>query len=53
MEMLRTSMNLEERLSEENLSFLVLHGEEDNVTDPSISYALYNSACSVDKTVKL
>ncbi|GLJ10764.1 hypothetical protein SUGI_0134520 [Cryptomeria japonica] len=53
LEMLRTSMDLEERLCEVTLPFLVLHGEDDIVTDPSVSYALYNSARSVDKTIKL
>lgn len=35
------------------LPFLVLHGEEDKVTDPEISMALYDRASSVDKTMKL
>jgi acylglycerol lipase len=32
---------------------LVLHGEADIVTDPSISKALYYSALSFDKEIKL
>jgi caffeoylshikimate esterase len=35
------------------LPFLVLHGEEDKVTDPEVSKALYERASSVDKTIKL
>jgi alpha-beta hydrolase superfamily lysophospholipase len=35
------------------LPFLVLHGEEDTVTDPDVSKALYDKASSVDKTMKL
>ena len=31
----------------------MLHGEADIVTDPSISKALYNSALSFDKEMKL
>lgn len=35
------------------LPFLVLHGEEDRVTDPKASELLYESASSTDKTLKL
>lgn len=31
------------------LPLLILHGEADNVTDPSVSKALYEQACSNDK----
>lgn len=53
LEMLLVSMDLEQRLDEVTLPFLVLHGEADKVTDPSISKALFNSALSFDKEMKL
>ncbi|KAK4273222.1 hypothetical protein QN277_021665 [Acacia crassicarpa] len=53
LEMLRTSMNLEESLHEVTLPFFVLHGEADTVTDPEVSKALYEQASSKDKTFKL
>ncbi|KAK4758039.1 hypothetical protein SAY87_019340 [Trapa incisa] len=52
-ECLRVSMTLEKRLSEVSLPFLVLHGEEDRVTDKSVSKLLYEEAASIDKTFKL
>ncbi|KAJ8749574.1 hypothetical protein K2173_026223 [Erythroxylum novogranatense] len=53
LEMLRTSMSLEESLNEVTLPFFVLHGDADTVTDPEISKALYAQAGSKDKTIKL
>ncbi|PIN04575.1 Lysophospholipase [Handroanthus impetiginosus] len=53
LELLRTSMNLEDSLNEVTLSFFVLHGEADTVTDPEVSRALYDKASSKDKTIKL
>ncbi|XP_009613832.1 caffeoylshikimate esterase isoform X1 [Nicotiana tomentosiformis] len=53
LEMLRTSMHLEESLHEVTLPFLVLHGEADIVTDPEVSKALYEQSSSKDKTIKL
>ncbi|KAL0672003.1 hypothetical protein Bca4012_034707 [Brassica carinata] len=53
LEMLRTSMNLEDSLDEITMPFFVLHGEADIVTDPEISKALYEKASSRDKTLKL
>ncbi|XP_015891961.2 caffeoylshikimate esterase [Ziziphus jujuba] len=53
LEMLRTSMSLEESLNEVTLPFFVLHGEADTVTDPEVSRALYEKASSADKTIKL
>ncbi|GER33738.1 alpha/beta-Hydrolases superfamily protein [Striga asiatica] len=47
------SLDLEKRLHEVSLPFIVLHGEEDKVTDPSVSKLLYESACTIDKTLKL
>lgn len=35
------------------MSFFVLHGEADVVTDPEVSKALYEQASSKDKTLKL
>lgn len=51
--MLKVSQDLEQRLDEVTLPFLVLHGEADIVTDPSISKALYDSALSFDKELKM
>lgn len=53
LELLRTSMDLEDSLSEVTLPFLVLHGAADTVTDPEVSRALYERASSVDKTITL
>ncbi|KAL8061767.1 hypothetical protein ABFX02_02G106000 [Erythranthe guttata] len=53
LEMLRTSMNLEDSLNEVTVPFFVLHGEADTVTDPEVSRALYEKASSTDKTIKL
>ncbi|WJX13681.1 acylglycerol lipase [Trifolium repens] len=53
LELLRTSLSVETSLHQVTLPFLVLHGEEDTVTDPDVSKALYDKASSVDKTMKL
>ncbi|KAL1350984.1 caffeoylshikimate esterase isoform X2 [Arachis duranensis] len=53
LEMLRTSMSIEESLYKVTLPFFVLHGEADTVTDPDVSGALYERASSKDKTIKL
>ncbi|KAK2364677.1 alpha/beta-Hydrolases superfamily protein [Trifolium repens] len=53
LEMLRTSMNLEDTLYKVTLPFFVMHGETDTVTDPEVSRALYERASSKDKTIKL
>ncbi|KAH6809974.1 alpha/beta-Hydrolases superfamily protein [Perilla frutescens var. frutescens] len=53
LEMLRTSMSLEESLNEVTLPFFVLHGESDTVTDPEVSRALYERVSSVDRTLNL
>ncbi|CAL5322423.1 unnamed protein product [Camellia sinensis] len=52
-QLLNVSLDLEQRLQEVSLPFLVLHGSEDKVTDPSVSKLLYESACSTDKSFKL
>ncbi|GMH30860.1 hypothetical protein Nepgr_032703 [Nepenthes gracilis] len=53
LEMLRTSMRLEDSLDQVTFPFFVLHGEADIVTDPEVSRALYEKASSRDKTMKL
>ncbi|KAK2637556.1 hypothetical protein Ddye_032348 [Dipteronia dyeriana] len=52
-ELLRVSMDLEQRLEEVSMPFMVLHGEEDKVTDKAVSKQLYDLASSSDKTLKL
>ncbi|XP_042053675.1 caffeoylshikimate esterase-like [Salvia splendens] len=47
------SIDLEQRLQEVSLPFIVLHGKEDKVTDPSVSKTLYETARAMDKTIKL
>uniref|UniRef100_A0A0A9D1R6 Serine aminopeptidase S33 domain-containing protein n=1 Tax=Arundo donax TaxID=35708 RepID=A0A0A9D1R6_ARUDO len=46
-------MDVEDSLSEVRMSFFILHGEADTVTDPEVSRALYERAASTDKTIKL
>ncbi|KAI4321293.1 hypothetical protein MLD38_034694 [Melastoma candidum] len=53
LEMLRTTDEIESRLPEVSLPLLIMHGEADKVTDPSVSKALYEKAKSTDKTLKL
>ncbi|XP_073393508.1 caffeoylshikimate esterase isoform X2 [Physcomitrium patens] len=53
LEMLRASESLEQRLDEVILPFLLLHGEEDRVTDPDISRELFRTSKSCDKEFKL
>ncbi|XP_022138957.1 caffeoylshikimate esterase-like [Momordica charantia] len=52
-ELLRTSSELERNLKEVCLPFLVLHGEDDRVTDKLVSKQLYDEASSDDKTLKM
>ncbi|XP_010554568.1 PREDICTED: caffeoylshikimate esterase [Tarenaya hassleriana] len=52
-ELLRVSLDLEKNLQEISMPFIVLHGEDDKVTDKSISKLLYDVASSSDKTFKL
>ncbi|OMO89843.1 hypothetical protein CCACVL1_07600 [Corchorus capsularis] len=52
-QLLITSLALEKRLNEVSLPFLVLHGEDDKVTDKGVSKLLYDVAESSDKTFKL
>ncbi|GER36428.1 alpha/beta-Hydrolases superfamily protein, partial [Striga asiatica] len=50
---LKVSLDLERRLEEVSLPFIVLHGGQDKATDPSVSQLLYQTAVSLDKTFKL
>ncbi|XP_031115404.1 caffeoylshikimate esterase-like isoform X2 [Ipomoea triloba] len=52
-QLLSVSLDLERRLDEVTLPFIVTHGEEDIVTDPSVSKLLHEKASSTDKTLKL
>ncbi|KAG8662481.1 hypothetical protein MANES_01G110400v8 [Manihot esculenta] len=53
LEMLKTTQEIEQRLEEVSVPLLILHGESDIVTDPSVSKALYEKARSSDKKLKL
>lgn len=48
-EMLKTTQEIEEKLDKVSLPLLILHGECDIVTDPSVSKTLYQKASSSDK----
>ncbi|KAK4368362.1 hypothetical protein RND71_012154 [Anisodus tanguticus] len=52
-ELLRVTDFVSEKLCDVNLSFLVLHGSADVVTDPEVSRELYELAKSKDKTLKI
>ncbi|KAL5197069.1 hypothetical protein ABZP36_000581 [Zizania latifolia] len=52
-ELLRATDELGARLGDVTVPFLVVHGSADEVTDPAISRALYDSAASKDKTIKI
>lgn len=52
-EILKVSLDLEQRLNEVSLPFIVLHGGDDKVTDKNVSEQLYNVALSTDKMFKL
>ncbi|KAL0015313.1 hypothetical protein SO802_002382 [Lithocarpus litseifolius] len=52
-EMLKTTQEIEHRLEDVSLPLLILHGEADIVTDPSVSKALYKKARSSDKKLNL
>eukprot|EP00250_Pteridium_aquilinum_P005891 c15912_g1_i1 orf=108-536(+) len=53
LELLNASLDLEERVEEVTLPFLVVHGEADVVTDAAVSQGLHESASSLDKTLIL
>jgi alpha-beta hydrolase superfamily lysophospholipase len=52
-ELLLTTQRLSGSLKNFDAPFLVLHGLDDKITDPKLSQALYDEACSLDKTIKL
>lgn len=52
-ELFTVAIDLEKRLKEVTLPFLIVHGENDKVTDPLTSKLLYETASSTDKTFKL
>ncbi|XP_024011914.1 caffeoylshikimate esterase isoform X2 [Eutrema salsugineum] len=52
-EMLRTTQEIERQLQQVSLPILILHGEADTVTDPSVSRELYEKAKSSDKKIVL
>ncbi|XP_021617320.1 caffeoylshikimate esterase [Manihot esculenta] len=52
-ELFKTTMELEQKLEGVSLPFLVLHGEDDKVTDKKVSQQLHRVASSKDKTIKL
>ncbi|KAG8385515.1 hypothetical protein BUALT_Bualt03G0053300 [Buddleja alternifolia] len=52
-QLMKVSLDLETRLEEVSLPFLVMHGGSDTVICPSVSKLLYETASSSDKTFKL
>ncbi|XP_031490126.1 caffeoylshikimate esterase [Nymphaea colorata] len=52
-ELLRATQEIEDHLQEVSLPLLILHGEADVVTDPSVSKALYEKAVTKDKKLNL
>ncbi|XP_048598229.1 caffeoylshikimate esterase-like [Brassica napus] len=52
-EMLRTTQEIEQQLHKVCLPILILHGEADRMTDPSVSRDLYEKAKSSDKKIVL
>ncbi|XP_010420291.1 PREDICTED: caffeoylshikimate esterase-like [Camelina sativa] len=52
-EMFHTTQEIEKQLQKVSLPILILHGEADTVTDPSVSRELYEKAKSSDKKIVL
>ncbi|XP_058099011.1 caffeoylshikimate esterase-like isoform X2 [Magnolia sinica] len=52
-QLLMASLEIEKNLDQVSLPFIIVHGGDDTVTDPSVSKLLYESAASTDKTFKL
>ncbi|CAL9765194.1 unnamed protein product [Musa acuminata subsp. burmannicoides] len=52
-ELLKVSLAIERNLHQVTLPFLVMHGGDDKIFDPSSSELLYKSASSTDKTFKV
>lgn len=53
LELLKATEEISSRLNEVALPLLILHGERDIVTDPSVSKALHEQAKSADKTLHI
>ncbi|GLJ09222.1 hypothetical protein SUGI_0104100 [Cryptomeria japonica] len=53
MELLKTTAEIETQLEKVSSPLLILHGDADQVTDPSVSKSLYEKSNSLDKTLKL
>lgn len=53
LEMLKTTQEIERRLEEVSLPMIILHGEADVVTEPSVSKDLHEKASSSDKKMHL
>ncbi|XP_068637573.1 caffeoylshikimate esterase-like [Aristolochia californica] len=52
-ELLTVSLDIEKKLDQVTMPFLIVHGEADIVTDPEVSKLLYNTASSSDKTLNM
>ncbi len=52
-ELLDTTDRISKSLHDFDMPFIVMHGEDDKVTDPELSKMLYDTAKSKDKTIKL
>jgi|UPI0005819F66 alpha-beta hydrolase superfamily lysophospholipase len=52
-ELIDVTQRISNSLGSFSAPFLVLHGQADLVTDPALSQALYEEACSQDKTIRL
>ncbi|XP_077247543.1 caffeoylshikimate esterase-like [Tasmannia lanceolata] len=52
-ELLMVSLDIEKTIDQVSLPFMIVHGGDDIVTDPSVSRLLYDSASSSDKTFNL
>ncbi|GJP44012.1 hypothetical protein CLOM_g15566 [Closterium sp. NIES-68] len=53
LQMLTATQRIGRDLDKVSLPFLLMHGAADVVTDPSVSEALFQQACSGDKTFRL
>uniref|UniRef100_A0A0D9XYB4 Serine aminopeptidase S33 domain-containing protein n=1 Tax=Leersia perrieri TaxID=77586 RepID=A0A0D9XYB4_9ORYZ len=52
-ELFMASLDIESTLDKVTLPFIIVHGGDDAITDPSVSEELYTLAQSKDKTLKL
>ncbi|CAI5477697.1 unnamed protein product [Closterium sp. Yama58-4] len=53
LQMLKATQRIGRDLDKVSVPFLLMHGAADAVTDPSVSEALFQQACSGDKTFRL